>query len=81
MVDYRMSYKKTIYLALLGGMGCVICGFVWGWLGSRFMPGLGAVLTAAAIILPIGSFALGALFCFSVALGGTFALQADWRKQ
>ena len=80
MIDYRASYKKTIYLALLGGAGCGICGIAWGWLGNSFAPELGTVLTAAAIVLPAGLFVLGALCCFAVALGGTFALQADWRK-
>ena len=81
MIDYRASYTKTIYLALLGGMGCAICGFVWGWLGARLMPGSGPVVTAVTIALPVVSFILGSLFCFSVVLGGIFALRADWRKQ
>lgn len=80
MIDYRASYKKTIYLALLVGAGCGICGIAWGWFGSGFVPELGTVLTAAAIVLPAGMFVLVSLFCFAVVLGGIFALQADWRK-
>jgi hypothetical protein len=81
MIDYRASYKKTIYLALLGGTGCAICGFVWGWLGTRFTLGAGLVVTTVTVALPVVSFILGSLFCFSVVLGGIFALRADWRKQ